>query len=155
MPQTACALPVSGRPRCTLCDPCWVSKRTVVAWLGGLAGVILTGSLVVILHASNDSGRHDAMAPAWTSQCFTRPVSVSSSDLAYIGLTREAADALAATRGQRLMTFGADSHCLTIAGVALARPVAVAFDIGSTRGIPASAKIVFASSDGGAALQGE
>ena len=131
-----------------------MSKRTV-AWLGGLAAVILTGCLLVVLHASNDSDREDAVTPTWASHCFPRPVSVSSSDLAYIGLTREAADALAAERGQRLATFGADSHCLRIAGVALARPVAVAFDSGSNRGIPASAKIVFASSDGGAALQGE
>lgn len=82
-------------------------------------------------------------------------MNVSPSDLAYIGLTQEAADALAAERGQRLVTFGADDHCLTMAGVALERPVAVAFDAGANKGIPDSAKIVFASSDGGLALQGE
>ena len=145
---------MSGRPRCKPCDPCWVSKRSV-AWLIGLAAVILTGCLLVVLHASGDSDHDEAVTPGWVSHCFTRRVSVSSSDLAYIGLTRAAADALAAERGQRLQLFGADGRCLSIAGVAFARPVAVAFDTGSNRGIPTSAKIVFASSDGGDALQGE
>jgi hypothetical protein len=128
-----------------------VSQRTA-AWAGGLALVILIGCLLVVLHASKDSD--PAAVPDWAARCFTRPVNVKSSDMAYVGLTREAAESLAAQRGQRLVTFGADGHCLARAGVALERPVAVAFDAGTTSGIPATAVIVFASADGGLALQG-
>jgi hypothetical protein len=129
-----------------------VSKRPAV-WAGSLALVFLTGCLLVGLHLSNDSDA-DAAVPKWASHCFTRPVSVTASDMAYVGLTRKAAAALAAQRGQRLVVFGADNRCMAVAGVALERPVAVAFDIGSERGIPSSAKIVFASADAGLAFQG-
>lgn len=123
-------------------------KRSI-AWLG-LA--LVSGSLLV-LRTADDGPSDGTAAPAWTARCFSRPVQMSSSDLAYIGLPWRLADQLAAERGQTLYTFGEGGHCLRIAGVAVAHPVAIAFDTGSNSGIPATARIVFASADGGDALQ--
>lgn len=134
-----------------LCDSCDVAKRSV-AWLS-LAAVVLIGVLLYVQRASGHR-RDDATVPAWASHCFPRPISVSSSDVAYLGLTRKAAVALAAARGEHLVAFGADQQCLTRAGVAQTKPVAIAFDAGADGGIPASAKVIFASSDGGVALNG-
>jgi hypothetical protein len=127
--------------------------RRFVAWVGFAVVLAFLGCLAA-LHAAR---RDDPVvaAPAWAARCFTRPVTVSSADQAYLGLTRVAAERLAAQRGQSLQIFGAEHHCLMLAGVALARPVAVSFDIGSNGGIPAGARIDFASSDAGAAMQGE